>query len=725
MWKITDNCFLSSQGPQENRMVHHKKLIFAIIVFACFTFLLLSAIRQAWAEDNVDEAIHPPRQVDLGTLTVTAEKRESDAQEIPVGMTVLGETQIQDFDLKTTADLIGLAPNLYVTQSGNPMAASYAALRGITSSMTGTPSLGFYVDGVYYAPGLDIDLFDVERVEVLRGPQGTLYGRNSEAGVVNVVTKRPGDGWEGSVGADVGTFDTYDAKAMLSGPLIRGSLGFRGAVRYNETDGYFENRYDGSDEVGRAENLAGRFSVVSTPTDRWDLHLIYDVQHYDSPAYAHFAPLDSEDLRTDINVNVPGESHKDADGLALRAEGKWSTISLVSITTAHTEDYRSANDIDMTPADLTAMAIDAETDTLSQEVRLLSTDQGPLQWLCGLYFLWEKDDRGYGTWMNFMDMGMGVPGESLRLKNRSETTGFAWFGETSYTFFDRLKFTLGLRYDVERKDFEYSQTPSGPVLVMMGYASENGSREETFDAWLPKASLSYTLSEGAMPYASVSRGFKSGGFNDIDNLGSVYDPEFTWNYELGIKTDWFDNRVRVNAALFHIDWTDMQVEIPTAGGTAVYIDNAGEATSQGAELEVAVRPLHGLEILAGGAYTDARYEDYTSGANVYDDQRIMDSPEYTLHLGLTYRLPISGLIANLLYTHYGAICFDPANTREQADYGILNAKIGYEGRGFDFYLYGRNLLDEEFVTRAFSVNGEWYGRAGEPRVVGVNTRFYF
>ena len=705
-------------------MPRHSSLILAMIFLVGIAVSYPCVARQARAEEDSEETGQSTRPFELESLTVTAEKRKDDAQKIPASITVLGETRIEDFDLKTTVDLVGLTPNLYVTRSGNPMAATFAAMRGITSSMTGTPVLGFYVDGIYYSPGLDIDLFDVERVEVLRGPQGTLYGRNSEAGVVNVITKRPGNRWEGRLSADIGSFDTYEAKAMVSGPLIKDLLRFRGAVRYYETDGYFENRYDDSDEAGRAENLDGRVSIVSTPSDRLDLQLVYDFQHYDSPSYAHFAPLDSKDLHSDINVDFLGESEKDANGLALRNEAKWRNISLVSITTARTEDYRGANDTDFVPVDLTAMSIDGETDMLSQELRLLSTDKGPLQWLCGLYFFWEKRDRDYGIWMNFMNMGMGMPGETLSLKNRTETTGYALFGETSYMFFDRLKLTLGLRYDLEQKDFEYSQTPGGPVLAMMGYADESGSRKENFDAWLPKAALSYTLTERVMPYASVSRGFKSGGFNDIDNLGTEYEPEFTWNYEIGIKSDWFDNRLRVNLALFYIDWIDMQVEIPTAGGTAVYIDNAGEATSQGVELEVAARPAPGLEILAGGAYTDARYKDYTSGANVYDDNRIMDSPEYTLHLGGTYRSP-SGLFANLLYTRYGDIAFDSANTREQTDYGLLNAKIGYEGRNFDIYLYGRNLLDEEHVTRAFSVNNTWYGRAGEPRVFGINMRFYF
>jgi iron complex outermembrane receptor protein len=319
---------------------------------------------------------------------------------------------------------------------------------------------------------------------------------------------------------------------------------------------------------------------------------------------------------------------------------------------------------------------------------------------------------------------MGMPGETLTLKSGTETLGIALFGEATYTFLDRLKITLGLRYDREQKDFDYTQTPSGPVLAMMGYAPDSGSRDDVFDAWLPKAAVSYQISEQVTPYVSVSRGFRSGGFNDKENVGSAYDPEFTWNYELGAKTSWMENRLQLNAALFYIDWSDMQVEVLTAGGTSVFIDNAGRATSKGAELELIARPLSGLEIMAGASFTDAKYDDYTQGVNVYDGSTVIDSPEYTMNIGATYRF-LNGIFVNALYTHYGEVHFDPANTKSQESYGIASARVGYEGKGFDVYLYCRNIFDEEYATRAFEVNDVWYGRSGEPRVVGVNARVYF
>jgi iron complex outermembrane receptor protein len=708
-------------------MLFERKTAMLVIftMISGYTFFFASGLSAEENKTNTHTDVSTEEEFKLEPMIVTVEKREKNVQEIPNSVSVVSETQIADFNLKTTKDIVSMTPNLYITDTGNGLMSTFASIRGITGGMTGIPSLGFYVDDVYY-PGLDISLFNVERIEVLRGPQGTLYGRNSEAGIINVITKKASDTWESSLGLDFGEFESREVKGTISGPVVQKQVSLRAAFRYFETDNYFENQFDGSDDAGRIENTDARVSLGFTPTDRLDLTLGYDFQQYDSPEYANFAPLDQEgDLRKNINVDYPGESSKDANGGHLKAVYKMKEMQLVSITSARNEDSFMSNDVDCMSVDMMTMSLDKDVTTFSQELRLVSDKKdAAFQWLCGVFLLSEQDDRKYDTWMNFMNMGMGVPGETLTQESGTDTWGGAAFGEIGYQFENGMNISLGLRYDYEKKEFDYTQTLSGPVLAMMGYGEQSGEAKESFDAWLPKAVVSYRAWEHIMPYASVSRGFRSGGFNDVDNLGTVYDPEFTWNYEVGIKTDWFANRLRMNLALFHIDWTDMQVEIPTAGGTAVYIDNAGEASSQGVELEVAVRPVPGLEILAGGAYTDAQYEDYTSGANVYDDKRIMDSPEYTLHIGVTYRFD-NGFFINGKYAHFGEIYFDPANTRSQKNYGLADAKIGYETEHFDIYVYGKNLFDQDYVTRASEVNNTWYGRAGAPRTFGVmlTTRF--
>ncbi len=191
-----------------------------------------------------------------------------------------------------------------------------------------------------------------------------------------------------------------------------------------------------------------------------------------------------------------------------------------------------------------------------------------------------------------------------------------------------------------------------------------------------------------------------------------------------MKTNWLNNRLQLNAALFYIDWTDMQVEVLTSGGSAVYTNNAAEAHSQGFELEMTARPVTGLDLFAGLACTTAKYDSYSVGPAVYDGNKIADVPEYTCNLGGTYRFG-SGFFISALYAHFDDIPLDVANTRTQDNYGLLSAKIGYESDRFDFYLYGRNLLDKEYATRQVNMFNTWYGRAGEPLTVGVNLAVRF
>jgi len=675
-------------------------------------------INSAYAQDAQSDDGSSTDVFELETITVTSEKREKDVQTIPSSVTVVGETQIEDFEIKNTLDLASVTPNLYFLDVGDPM-LSMVSMRGLFQFYDIGSPVGIYVDDVSYS-GLDINFYDIERIEVLRGPQGTLYGRNSEAGVINIITKKPSSVWEGDVCMEGGSFNSYGVKGAVSGPIQGDRLGFKAAMRYYESDGYFENQYDNSDDGGSVENLDGRLTFTSAPSDKLDLTLTTDFQNYESPKHTNFSQLNSEDLRKAVNVDYIGETSKDAGGASLRGEYQFEDMKLVSITSIHKENSFYNMDVDFTPNDLINIEKD-ETDVTSytQELRLISDrPESSLQWLVGLFLLNEENDWGYSMWMNFMNMGYGVPGETLYSKSNTDRLGTALFGEMTYSFAGGLDLTLGLRYDREQVDFDYRQQPSGSMLEVMGYTAYATSNDDTFEAWLPKVSLNFHLSEGIMPYFIISRGYTSGGFNKYAQYGTPYDPEFSWNYELGAKTSWWDNRLRLNAALYYIDRTDMQVDVIGSDGYSAYTNNAAEASSKGVEVELTARPVRGLELVAGAAYTDSKYDEYTSGTDVFDGNHTIYSPEYTLNLGATYRHS-SGFFLSARYKHIGEIYFDTANTESQGDYGLFGAKIGYEAEHFDIYLYGENLFDEEYVTRAFEVSEVWYGRAGAPQTFGV------
>lgn len=648
-------------------------------------------------------------------ITVTAEKREADVETLASSISVITAGQADEQAMSTVLDIAAQTPNLYITNPGMAM-ATFASMRGVTAGMTQIPAVGFYVDDVYYS-SLDAALFDVERIEVLRGPQGALYGRNSEAGVINVITRKPANSWLGGGEFETGSFNTFGVQANVSGPLVKDKALFNAAVRRSQTDGYFKNRFDESSDGGRTENTDGRGSLLLFPWRRLSLDLKYDLQRRNSPKYANFAPLDGGELRNNVNVDESGNAHNHSDGLSLRSSYSLDGKRLTSVTSWRGERYYAANDIDFSPWDLMALSVERKNSLVTEELRLASGhSDARLKWLGGVFVLSENDDRRHSTWMNFANMGMGAPGERLAQNSSINNLGLAAFGEAAYSVTRRLNATFGLRHDYERKEFSYVQTPSGFMLPLMGYAGGAGNARRGFSAWSPKAALGYALTDRIRLHASASRGFRSGGFNDKDQLGSAFEPEFTWNYEIGVKAAFWRDRLRLSAALFYIDWSRMQVEVPTQGGSSVYIDNAAKATSKGAEVEVTARLVKGLDFTAGLARTGARYGEYRQASTIYDDKRVIDVPDLTLNFALAYRF--RGVVAGLSGNRVGKLYFDPANTMSQS-YSLLGARVGYEFKKLTAYVYGENLAGDEYVTRAFAMNGVWYGRAGAPRSVGV------
>jgi iron complex outermembrane receptor protein len=658
----------------------------------------------------------------LNTLTVTADKQgEKNIEKIPGTVSVLNDMKIDDYQIKNTTDLVTMTPSFYITKAGPSSADSFAAMRGVSGSMTGTPSVGFYVDDIYYT-SFYINLFDIERIEILKGPQGTLYGRNSEAGVINIITKKPKKYDNATISMDYSSFNTVDT-SFLFNKVINDTTILRAALQYSNTDGYFTNQYTNDDEVGKEENQDFRVFLYKKINDSTNLTLNYNRQKDDSPNYAQFAPYNDSDLRKKIDVDYLGKSEKEADGINAKIDYTGEDIKILSVSSFRKEKINASNDIDFTPTDLMDLTIDRKVKNISEELRFISNQNSRFQWIGGLFILSEKDDKEYNTRMNFANMGMSIPAETLNQTSETKTLGTALFSEVSTVWLD-TKITLGLRYDREEKDFSYSQKGIGGTgaLASMGYPNEQGSKSAKFDAWLPKLSLTYQGFEQITPYFSIARGFKSGGFNAVDNIGSSYEPEFTLNYELGLKYAILNN-FHINTSLFYISWDDIQVEIPTAGGTSTYIDNASEATSKGAEVELAYILDNGIDISMGASYVDAKYDSYKKGAIDYSGKHIIDAPKMTFNIGTIYR-DVSGFYIGANYAYFQDVYFNNSNTKSQS-YGITNAKIGYEANDFDIYLYSNNIFDKGYKTRAFEVSNKWYARAGEPRVVGLAFKYRF
>lgn len=664
----------------------------------------------------------------LDTVVVTADKRETDIQDTPVSVSVVGEKQIEDENIQSVTEALTLVPNVAITKTGpKGTATTFASVRGISASMGNSPVLGIYIDDVYYN-NLDMSLLDIDHIEVLRGPQGTLYGRNTEAGVINIITKKPGNEWRSKIGGGYSSYNTRELNATTSGYIFENSLGLRAAMKYEASDGYFKNKHTGDKDVSAFENFDGRFRLNGSPTSRFNYDISFDLQNYRSSGFAEFAPFDSANLRKSVDVNYDGQAWKQNYVGAIRWEYNWDKVALMSVSSLTKDRSVWDNDTDFTPIDLYRIKGYYNTTNFSQELRLLSKDkESPLQWLFGAFGFYEEGDQTFNTRMNMDNMGMpGFGAGTIRNHGEIDTTGMALFGQGTYTFFEDWGLTMGLRYDRLKRKIKYDMNMGwlGPIFMT---PDKEGDNAKTFTAWLPKLALSYRINKNIKPYISASRGFREGGYNITDAIGTSYKSEYTWNYEIGAKTQWLDNSLTVNATLFWIDWKDRQVERMDPGGASFSMQNAGKATSKGLELETVWRAMAGLDLNASFGYTRAKYDDYqASPTEDYSGNWAIDSPRYTARVGATYRFQ-ENWVVSAAYTRFGKTYYNPENTVSQSNYQTVDAKVGYEADNFEVYLWAKNIFNEQYMTRVVQQAGgsDWYARPGDPMTVGVNAAITF
>lgn len=692
--------------------------------------LLLSG-PSAWAGEKPDEQTRKAQAVTLATVEVTAEKREASAQEIPLSVTAISQDTVRDAQAWSSEDLVRLAPNLFMIKTGNHSLGGFLAIRGITSWMGGEPTVGFYVDDVFYA-NYDTELLDVERIEVLRGPQGTLYGRNTEAGVVNVVSAGPArERWEGAASALGGSYNTQIFQAHLTGPVVEDKLFIRLAAKQTFSDGYFHNTYLDDHGADDLNDFSGRFTALWTPGDKWDVEFSSELMRF-RDGYASFAPMATlRENPHDVSVDYNGYADYDAATQRLRLKYRGDYFNATAITAYRSEESDDKNDLDFTAMDMMRLAMQNQDDLFSQEIRFTSPDDGrAFSWLAGLYFFNQSKSQNVGMETR---VPTTLPPFTYASESDVDVNGYAVFGQGSYSLFDKLRFTLGLRFDHEEKDFASHQYYL-PDFSLYGMVPVRETADVSWDEFLPKFSVDYTFRPGLMAYAGVARGYKSGGFNSLaPEAQKSYGPEYTTNYEVGLKSSWARDRLVVNLALFQIDWTDQQIE-QQAYPQAI-TKNAGESTSQGFEIEVAAKPLAGLELSGGFGYVRATFDDYSDdvldsatgqviGTIDYSGNDIPSVPAYTFNLAAQYR-SAQGLFARASLYGVGPFYWDSANLQEEGAYQIVDARLGWEWEHCQVYLWGKNIFDQTYATRAFEMSGSWFGRAGDPATFGITLQGRF
>lgn len=696
--------------------------LLASIVAATFAVTLalnlFSAPSAAAQEKKADE------EYKLETMTVSAQKKEENVQDVPISMDVFTDIQLEDAGIEDISDLVRFAPNVHLQESS---AENVLIIRGISSFDTSIYSpAGFYVDDVNYPLHYmyNTELLDLERVEVLRGPQGTLYGRNSQSGVINLVTKQPNNEFRAKVLSEYGSYNSWCFGANVSGPIAKDKLYLGVAMQYKLSDGYIENKYNDDSESAKKDHKNGRATLRWTPTSQWDISFIADAMDTDDQqnSYRYRTGPFATDYY-DISHNITDEySDQEGNGQTLRLKYKGDSFNLLSVTGLRNYEHKYTLDTDNTADpgpwfNWGDARFKYEIEHMSEEFRISSPDNhGHFEWLMGVYGFKEETDISQER----MAWGMAADTDI-------DIDGYAAFGLGTYTLFDKLHLTAGLRFD--HQDLEGKMKGAG----MAGPIDQD--KDLDCDEFLPKFSVGYDFAKDIMTYVTVSKGYMVGGYNygymPTNEDAFYYDPEYTWNYEAGIKSAWFDKKLLTNLSIFYIDIDDKQVvEWSMTMGTKV--ENAAKAHSQGIELELKARPVQGLDLFAGFGYTESKFDDWKAlqkdGTMYnYEDNYLPNAPKYTYNLGTAYR-HINGFFGRVDLLGTGKFYGDARNNLKQEAYEIVNLRLGYEGDNMGISFWCTNLFDEEYVTALYDMTAMGLGELvqdGEPRMLGVTVSYRF
>ena len=688
----------------------------------------------------------------LDAVLVSAQKTEESLQQVPFSISALSARQVQQYRLWNIRELTAIVPNLYSANSGDER--NVTSIRGIATTSY-DQAVATYIDGVNQF-GLDTyipQLLDVERIEVLRGPQGTLYGRNAMGGVINIITRQPTNTTSGFAEVSVGNFNTQRYSIGLRTPIIKNRLFAGGTLMFNKRDGFYTNQFNDA-SYDQQKSITGNYYLKFIASEQWSLSL--NAKHNDNRNNGPFPlafPMSSIDEFLEeghvLNQNATSKMIDNTFNSSLTASYAGRSFNFSS-QTAYQSNHRYYTlplDGDFAPIDGITIINNYGDDwnkvkVWTQEFKLSSpaTNTSALKWTAGTYFFHQdnpvKQATHFGQDAAFVDPNIPFTDFSNIITNKGRSTGIALYGQGTWSVTEKLNIIGGLRYDYERKkygilgEFKMDSDPDPTVITPDTSATAN------FNAFSPKLGVAYEINAHSNVFASYSRGYRAGGFTQLSADPSQpplysYKPEYSNNIEVGIKNNFLNNRLRLNMAFFLTQVTDVQVPTLVLPGAYTVTRNAGKLSSKGVELELATTPAKGLELEYNFGFTDAEYKDLKlsqGGASVdlagkkqvfTPDITSMLAAQYSFDLGTKHNLK---LVARGEWMQLGEQYFDLSNNISQDAYSLLNARFGISSRLGELMFWGRNLGDKRYISYAYDFGAI---HIGNPRTYGVTLRARF
>jgi iron complex outermembrane recepter protein len=697
-----------------------KKSAFLILFLAAFQLTVFS---QEAETDTI-------RNYRLDEIIIQSPKYNRNIFEIPAAASMISERLIENNRVENLTDVSTIIPNFFMPDYGSKL-TSPVYIRGVGNRIN-TPSVGLYVDEIPYfeKAAFNFDFYDVERIEVLRGPQGTLYGRNAMGGLINVITNKPHDEQATTVSVDYGNFNQIRSNITHNQPLGK-SMAVQGSLNQRHNDGFYENTFSQT-EVDKINSYSGRLKALFSPSKKFSA--LGNLQYEDSRQGGYpYALFDNEQMQAgDISYDKESIYNRKLLSAGLNLNYSAPEFSVRAVSSFQSLDDFQQIDQDFTPQSLFFVKQKQQLQMLAQEINIESAKDGVYNWLFGAFGFKQLLDKAvtveYGE-DGLVQFKLPFSKYYYTKTYNNTNSGMALFHQSTFDL-GKFTFSAGIRADYEKATLDYTDDR---------FRNGNATRADEFlsdmDFFeiLPKLAVKYSINEYLVPYATIAKGYNSGGFNSTFEREEdrSFDPEHSWNYEAGLKAKWLQQRIYANLAFFYIDWTNQQIYQTVPSGTGSMLTNAGKTESKGVELELKALPAQNLETWLTFGYNEAKFVDYVKNENEdYSGNYLPYVPKYSFNAGGNYKIDVrtswlDRIRFNLSYNGFGKHYWHESNEAWQDFYGLLNHRVSFEKDNIIFSFWGKNILNSEYNSFYFQALGNSYAQIGKPATLGVNLKVAF
>ena len=688
----------------------------------------------------------------LEEIVVTSRRKAESLQEAPAAITAFTSQKIQDAGIERPADFVALTTNLTLIETQNAGNA-FVVLRGITQNRNSEPSVAVVIDGVQQVNPAQFnqELFDIQQIEVLKGPQGAIYGRNAIGGAIVITTKKPGEETEGSISAGIDNGPGYKIRGSVGGPIgDSGKLKYRLSGAFIDTDGYINNEYLG-EEADPYKDLSLRGRLIWDASDRLSVDLRASMSRLRTQAFYYNIVTDVNDTSLPVRVNNAGQNDRDMNSVSMQINYDVGGGTITSTTSFDTlEEILTGDAFDFLPIEESLfyqiLGVDLnqsqflDVESWSQDLRFASDSDGPLRWMVGGYMIGTKRYISTG---NLVDLGQGVtpvyrepstnPNNPQSTFLADEQDNFAWavYADATYDLTDKLELNASIRYDEdEREQTTLTPTEYLPNVEGIPGAISGEVRTVTFSEWQPKITLRYLVNDDLTFYGGYSTGFRSGGFNQsgvgaiavangIVGVNDIFEAEVAKTFELGFKSELLNNRLTLNGNVFTTKSENSYFFVFLAANSTQNLGTVPEGRLKGMELDASYRAAPGLDFNLGFGYTDSEIKQFQDSSVI--GNKLPGVSEMTLNLGVQYSTEIADgvtLVTRADYQRIGKTWWDLPNSTVRNPVDLVDARISVEwGDGWAVTAWSRNLFNEKYNAE-FSPGGFVF--KAKPRRYGLD-----